>query len=806
MPNEIYCMHCMNKVPEGASVCPWCQKNPQDYHAELHHLPPNTILYGKYLIGKVLGEGGFGITYIARDLNLDIKVAVKEYYPYGCVNRNHSYSEDITVSGNVSNDEFETGKRKLMGEARTLAIFSDLKGIVGVRDFFLFNNTAYIVMDYLEGITLKEYLKTRTTIPFDEAVTLLMPIMEDLVKVHETGLVHRDISPDNIMIVKDGTARLMDFGAARQTEGTDTKSLSIVLKPGYTPEEQYRSRGEQGPWTDVYALCATIYKAVTGILPDEALQRLVEDTVKAPSALGVSIPKEKEQALMKGLAVFRKDRYQDMAELINGLKNGEKTEQTLLSKAVSGIASGGNAIKQDNNKKKQMAGIAAAVVICIILAFAMRQRAKKAEMERAAAEIMDEFEAELAEINGEKGSEEAAAEAPTEEPAAEVVDGGTAAGPETAQEEEESTPPPAQRTNAAAENVPDKIGDSLEDYEIMIDGVYYKFPMSYQEFKEKGWEMESMNRDEDDNIESGDIDGATMSLDGSTASVSFYNPDNKTQALKDCYVSGLTIKDKLVSDFVVLLPKGLMFGKATREDIVSAYGDLATAYEGSPYITLTYYFEKGRWEFYVDNETGTLFRVDMTHNSSPEGFVGSAVNADMTEEERQYKAPQELGDDIMSDIVEFDGDLYRLPCPLNAMLQNGWNISPNVDVDHLASGDGGTLELIRNGKKKTVSIRNLDTEAHYLGNCFVTFIADGEGTLVLPEGIKAGMASGEFLEVLEQSGYTYNQREGDSLDFYDVYHDKDTSSQDRLHISVSKEGKDAGKIFVVEYSRSEFPD
>ena len=249
-----------------------------------------------------------------------------------------------------------------------------------------------------------------------------------------------------------------------------------------------------------------------------------------------------------------------------------------------------------------------------------------------------------------------------------------------------------------------------------------------------------------------------------------------------------------------------MFGKATREDIVSAYGDLATAYEGDPYITLTYYFETGRWEFYVDNETGTLFRVDMAHDSSPEGFVGSAVNADMTEEERQYKAPQELGDDIMSDNVEFDGDLYRLPCPLNAMLQNGWNISPKVDVDHLASGDGGTLELIRNGKKKNVSIRNLDTEAHYLENCFVTFIADGDGTLVLPKGIRVGMASSEFLKALEQSGYTYTQSESDSLDFYYIYHDKDTSSLDNLYVSVNKNGKNAGKIFTVQYSRREFPD
>lgn len=804
MPNEIYCMHCMNKVPEGASVCPWCQKDPRDYHAELHHLPPNTILYGKYLIGKVLGEGGFGITYIARDLNLDIRVAVKEYYPYGCVNRNHSYSEDITISGNVSNQEFESGKRKLMGEARTLAIFSDLKGIVGVRDFFLFNNTAYIVMDYLEGITLKEYLKTKTTIPFDEAVTLLMPIMEDLVKVHETGLIHRDISPDNIMILKDGTARLMDFGAARQSEGTDSKSLSIVLKPGYTPEEQYRSRGEQGPWTDVYALCATIYKAITGILPDESLQRLVEDTVKAPSELGVNIPKEKEQALMKGLAVFRKDRYENMAQLINGLKNGEKTDQSLISKAVSSMASGGKEIIQDS-KRKQMAGIAAAAVICIILAFAVRQRVKKAEMERAAAEIMDEFDAEMAEIYGETGTEEAEADVPAEEPTKETMDEDTAAEP--VEEENESTPTPAQRNNTSAENAPDKIGDSLEDYEIMIDGVYYKFPMSYQEFKEKGWKIDW--GDEEETVNSDRTSVIDMKLDGSKANISIYNPDNKPQLLRDCYVSGLTIEEKLVNDYVVFLPKNIMFGKSTREDIVSAFGDLATVYDANTYLKLTYSFEDGEWIFYVDSETGKLTETEIRHRSVPEGFMASAVSEEQTEEEKHYKVPQELGDDVMSNTVMYHGDLYQLPCPLSAMLENGWNISTDTKIDSLAAGyKQAAVHLIRNGEAKTVYVNNPDNEAHYLENCFVVLLMENvysddynDSLMAFPGRITFGMEENALVEILENGGYVYKKSESDEYSYYYVYRDKDTSSYDGAEIELKN-----GKINGLTYRMSEFED
>lgn len=699
MPNEIYCMHCMNKVPEGVPICSFCQKDPRDYHAELHHLPPNTILYGKYLIGRVLGEGGFGITYIARDLNLDIRVAVKEYYPYGCVNRNHSYSEDITVSGNVSNQEFETGKRKLMGEARTLAIFSDLKGIVGVRDFFLFNNTAYIVMDYLEGITLKEYLKTKTTIPFNEIVELLMPIMEDLVKVHETGLIHRDISPDNIMILKDGTARLMDFGAARQTEGTDTKSLSIVLKPGYTPEEQYRSRGEQGPWTDVYALCATIYKAVTGILPDEALQRLVEDTVKAPSELGVDIPKGKEWALMKGLAVFRKDRFENIAQLINGLKNGEKTDQTLIPKAVSSVASGGKAIGQDS-KKKQMAGIVAAVVFCIILAFAI-----------------------------------------------------------------ENTWTQSAKRTALIENESDKVENPLEDYELKINGEDYKFPMSYQELKAKGWEL--INSSEDDMIENGLVYGYSARLSGRSdltpVTINICNPNDEPLNLQDCYVSGMAISDL---SYIVSLPKEIMF-KSTQEDLISAFGEPTSTYAGTVVSSCAFSFDEGKWGFHF-GRGGGLIAISLSNESISKEFTKDLSGEEQTEEVvKQYEKPQELGDDLLSGVVKYDGDLYWMVCPLSAMLENGWSISPMVAIDCLAAGESMQMELVRNGKKQEVEVTNLGTEAHWTENCFVTRFADYDGKLVLPGGIRVGMMENDCFGVIEESGYSiWDKSEIEDIAYY----------------------------------------
>lgn len=306
-----YCVYCLGRM-DGKDICPHCGRNRKEYRTQPHHLAPYTILNGRYLIGIALGEGGFGITYIGRDLNLDMIVAVKEYYPFGYVNRNHTYSDEVSVSAMLSREEYEKGKGKLMEEARTLAKLSGLKGIVGVRDFFLINNTAYIVMDYLKGCTLKDYLRMNGKLSFTQTVRLLTPIAEALAQVHKTGLIHRDISPDNIMIIKNGDAELLDFGAARDVSGEESRSLSVILKHGYAPEEQYRSRGKQGPWTDIYALAAVVYRCITGQAPDEALERSHIDRLKRPSELGNVLPKAGEKALMKGLAVFQEDRYQNV--------------------------------------------------------------------------------------------------------------------------------------------------------------------------------------------------------------------------------------------------------------------------------------------------------------------------------------------------------------------------------------------------------------------------------------------------------------------------------------------------------------
>lgn len=285
----------------------------------VHILKSGKILNNRYVIEKVLGEGGFGITYKGIDKLLAVEVAVKEYFPQGFVTRNNVYSEEITITQMKYEDLFQKGKERFLSEARVLAKFNKESGIVSVTDFFEENNTAYIVMEYLDGITLKDYIENNGLLSMDDTLGLMSPLMEALDAVHKEGLIHRDISPDNIMLLSNGGIKLMDFGAARTYTEFGQKSLSIMLKHGYAPEEQYRTHGVQGPWTDIYALSATIYKCITGQTPVESLQRVLSDTLQSPSQMGIQIQPWQEYALMKGLSVRQENRYQNMREYCQDL-------------------------------------------------------------------------------------------------------------------------------------------------------------------------------------------------------------------------------------------------------------------------------------------------------------------------------------------------------------------------------------------------------------------------------------------------------------------------------------------------------
>lgn len=327
-PNRI-CLGCMEELKNGDAVCPKCGWNNAVNNNVSHQLLAGSVLMGKYLVGRVLGEGGFGITYIGWDLILDRKVAIKEFYPQGIVNRELTHHS--TVVSCIGKEEFiEKEKEGFIKEAKTMAKLGNIPGIVTMHDVFAQNGTVYIVMDYVEGKTLKAYVKENgNRLSAKTAISLLEPIFGALQKIHEKGLIHRDISPDNIMLRPDGTAVLLDFGAARQMSVAGERSLTVNLKHGYAPMEQYQTRGVQGPWTDVYALSATIYRLITGRVPPSAADRIIEDDLPLPSTLGSDILPRQEEALMKGLAIRTADRTLNISELWEGLSQApaEKAPQ-----------------------------------------------------------------------------------------------------------------------------------------------------------------------------------------------------------------------------------------------------------------------------------------------------------------------------------------------------------------------------------------------------------------------------------------------------------------------------------------------
>lgn len=287
-------------------------------------LPEGTVLAGQYTINKVLGQGGFGITYKATDYKTNEFVAVKEFFPDTLAYR--EMTKVISYPGERT-ENYEYGKEGFLQEAKTLAEFIGCENIVRIHSYFEENGTAYFVMDYIEGISFDEYLKEKGgKITCDEAEKILIPIMDALAIVHSKGIVHRDVTPDNIYITNDGVVKLLDFGAARYSLGDKSRSLDVILKHGFAPKEQYTRRGKQGPFTDVYSLGATFYFALTGRRPPDAVDRLEEDDLIPPSSLGVAITEYQEQAILHALNVSPADRYQSMTEFKNVLINEQGKE------------------------------------------------------------------------------------------------------------------------------------------------------------------------------------------------------------------------------------------------------------------------------------------------------------------------------------------------------------------------------------------------------------------------------------------------------------------------------------------------
>lgn len=329
----IRCFSCMSECENGQEVCPHCGYVFHPTAESPLHMAPGTILLDRYLVGKVIGYGGFGVTYIGWNSILQQRVAIKEYLPSEFATRSMG-QPDVTVFGGNKAQQFADGMTKFIDEARRLAQFQNEDGIVRVYDSFEANNTAYIIMEYLDGETLTDFLSREGKIPIEKAVDLMTPVIRSLESVHKTGIIHRDIAPDNIMITKEGKVKLIDFGAARYATTSHSRSLTVIIKPGYSPEEQYRSRGDQGPHTDVYALGAVLYRMVTGETPPDALERRAffenkKKDILVPPSKNCKIPKNTENAILNAMNVRIEDRTSDAGVFLEQLTSEDPVQRVI---------------------------------------------------------------------------------------------------------------------------------------------------------------------------------------------------------------------------------------------------------------------------------------------------------------------------------------------------------------------------------------------------------------------------------------------------------------------------------------------
>lgn len=328
-----YCSKCMRELAEEC-VCPFCGYDPMAPVSEWALEEGTLLQHGRYQLGAVIGAGGFGITYAAWDHTLQLPVAIKEYFPSSLAGRDTRISDDL-VPAEESRTAYELGLERFRRESRILASLQNVKSVVDIFDWFDGNQTAYLVMEFVRGVTIDDYVKAEKPSP-EQLFRMLRDAIDALDAVHRIGVLHRDISPSNLMVREDGSITLIDFGSAallaRRAGGGDR---TILVNKAYAALEQYDPDGEQGPWTDVYGMSATIYALLTGARPPEAVARREHDSLVPPREKGVHLKRWQERALLAGLAVQPSHRIRSMAEFRSRLYNLPLPEELARRKRLA---------------------------------------------------------------------------------------------------------------------------------------------------------------------------------------------------------------------------------------------------------------------------------------------------------------------------------------------------------------------------------------------------------------------------------------------------------------------------------------
>ncbi|MCM1523009.1 MAG: serine/threonine protein kinase [Ruminococcus sp.] len=342
--NKLLCSGCFSPIKK--EPCKKCGFSEENYKPDSTALPCGAILMGNFIIGGIIGKGGFGITYRAYDVKSENVIAIKEYFPIELAIRGQD-GTGLMVRDRKSAEMFKHGAEKFYSEASFVSQFSDNPNIVRVYQFFYENNTAYFTMEYLTGMTLKEYVNRCGTITAGQAVNIADKVANALCEAHKSNVLHRDVSPDNIMLCADGNVKLLDFGAARQVFPEGSQLLSVILKPGFAPLEQYMRSGKQGEWTDIYSLGASVFYGLTRQIPEDPQSRFEEDS--GMDNAKYNIQPDLWDVICTAMQIRYADRYQTTAELRAALANIPVRRQTVKIPKV--IPEATEAEKQNPVKK-----------------------------------------------------------------------------------------------------------------------------------------------------------------------------------------------------------------------------------------------------------------------------------------------------------------------------------------------------------------------------------------------------------------------------------------------------------------------
>lgn len=769
----MYCFHCMKQMPDDAERCPHCE-NPVYRDAGVHHLQPGTVLLGKYLIGKAIGEGGFGITYVGIDVNLELKIAVKEYYPKGYANRNTATHEVTITVPTSGNSYYLRGKQKFLQEARTLAKFNREPNIVNVRDFFELNQTAYIIMDFVSGKTLKQYIKENGSILPDQLMKWFVPLLKALERVHQGGLIHRDISPDNILL-EDGKLVLIDFGASRDT--TSDVSLSVILKPGYAPGEQYYSHGNQGPWTDVYAMCATMYKCLTGVTPPESSSRMFEDTLKTPSELGISLPPAMEAAILRGLSNRYQERQQSMTELIGELTGTSVSRIPAESHAVSVTAEDKPAepaiLVSEHHMPEETEDDAATVYEPIGGASAPAASPVPTPVPEAAPAPAPQPEVKRFVPPSERPA------LPSEQPF--VLSGGAAQGvakkksgktfkivlasvavlavaavgigiaiknssdkPQTTVstgkeqqsqpilEPQRSTAPPVEQQNPVS-NVSEQMNakDALSFGQVTVGEDTFQLPCSYSDFTSKGWTLTDTK--ESTLINGNKTESASFAKGGNKITLKFRNISGDKKPVPDCKVIGLEASAKGLADPTLLKVGDCQPLSLTESKMKDIFGAPNDTQEFSSYKTYLYAFSNTQYaKFYLSDSNASNNQLSICFDAAAEQTTkegGGVISA--------------LSDNLADFTFKLDGVCYQLPLAYQDLTTNGWVLSSSNAFETTIL-DGGKREYVKMSKAGCVlniAVDNQTDAQQKLQDCTVVEVemsakdTDGEDYFQIAKSI-----------------------------------------------------------------------